>query len=501
MTTARWMGRAAAVLCVLGGTVAEAADAPDWVRHGDPDFDVVARPTDAGLTAPFDPAAHRLIELRETTLGRWCPTDPQVDLYDGVYAPWGGFVRLDLSVDGLVNPPGSTDPTTFDPFRYGDHPVYGFLELDMDLDHNTGGEVSAPGYRFLANIARFGGLPEGEEFDDRLAAEASDCDDSFLSEPFIERSGEEFHLAFLGDLSQCGDVEEVAGDGDLTFEAGETWNITGKWFHRAHGFEPYSLATGGAVPGEYAPECQLRFEHDPDADATAISLVFPLDNSAAAAMRGESPEPLNHDPSDQASVREALRDLRISAELVYAYPTGEPEEILILGWREAPPGAYLEPADWRVTALFGTTYTEPGHGFVWTDAYPNVLRGNVDGEHGVDGEDRHEIDEYIEEHDADDGDVDGCVLLDDFARGYGVYDLNYDGMVDPVDWMLVSTVGDGDLDGDVDLADFAVWQRCRGAVGHPLAPPCALADLDSDGDVDLHDIVWFAHVLEGPGGG
>ena len=84
------------------------------------------------------------------------------------------------------------------------------------------------------------------------------------------------------------------------------------------------------------------------------------------------------------------------------------------------------------------------------------------------------------------------------ATFISVFDVNQDGIVGPVDVMLVSPVGDGDLDGDVDLADYAVWQLCHGASGAPLSPPCALADLDSDRDVDLPDFLWFSNALSGP---
>jgi hypothetical protein len=476
------------------------ADPPSSITYPDPDYDVVARPTDLGATAPFDPAIHRLIDLREISLVRWEPVAPELDVFDGAAASGGGFVRLDVVVGGLVNPPGSTDPATFDPFEYGDHPVYGFVEIDLDDDNETGGEVDSPQFRYLGNIARFGGLPEGIVFDDRLATDAAAFDWDFLSKPYVERHGEEFHLALLGDRFSSSGVAEVLGDGDLVFEGDEVWVLTGDWFHRAHGFEPYSLATGGYVPGEYSPECQLRFEHDSAAETTLISLVFPLNNAAAAAMRGENPEPPNHDPSDQASVSEALADLRDSAAIVYQFPTGDPEEALILGWKDKSPGQFIQPTDWRVTALLGTSYTSAGHGFVWTDAYPNVIRGDVDGENGADNDDANGIYSFISEHDGDDGLPDGQVALLDFAEDFSVFDVNHDGVVGSVDVMLVSPVGDGDLDGDVDLADYAVWQVCHGVSGAPLLPPCALQDLDSDGDVDLTDFVWLSNLLTGPVG-
>ncbi len=487
-----------AALFVMLVSPGSTADPPTWITYSDPDYDVVARPTDLGATAPFDPVQHRLIDLREVALIRWEPIAPEIDVFDGDAAAGGGFVRIDVLVGGLVNPPGSTDPETFNPFWYGDHPVYGFVEVDMDDDNGTGGEVDAPEFRYLGNVARFGGVPQGDAFEDRLANDGGAFDGDFLTTPYVERHGEEFHLALLGDQFSPADVIEVLGDGDLIFEDDEAWIMPGKWFHRAHGFEPFSLALGGFVPGEYAPECQLRFEHESATDTTRISLVFPLNNAASAAMRGESPEPPNHDPSDQASIIEALLDLRDSAQIVYMFPTGEPEEELILGWKDKPPGPFIHPPDWRVTVLLGTSYTNPGYGFVWSDVYPNVIRGDVNGENGADDDDADEISTFIITHDADDGLTDGQGSLLEFAEDFSVFDLNHDGLVNSIDVMLVSPIGDGDLDGDVDLADYAVLQACQGASGGYLVPPCALLDLDSDGDVDLNDFLWFTNELSGP---
>ena len=123
-----------AAVVVLAGSVSSDDDA----RHlTDTAGDAVPRPTDPGADTPFDARAHRLIDLREITIGSWFPSDPELDLFAGAYEPGGqsdhegDFFRLDLTIDGLVNPPGRADPFTFDPFEYGDHPVYGFVEIDM----------------------------------------------------------------------------------------------------------------------------------------------------------------------------------------------------------------------------------------------------------------------------------------------------------------------------------------------------------------------------------
>ncbi len=466
--------------------------------YADPDFDVGVRRTDAGASAPFDADDHNLPNICRIAIGRWEPPAPSIDLFAGNYVNSGGFARLDVVFEGLINPPGSTDPYYFHPFAYGPNPVYGFIELDVDVDETTGGEVDAPGYRYLANIARFGGIPEGAEFTDRVAGESADLDGDFTTPPYVERSGEEFHLALLGGQFTDQDVEVVVGDTDLEFDSGETWDIVARWLHRAHGFEPFSLATGGTMPGEYELAAALRFSHDAVENRTTMSLVFPLNNGAAAAMWNEPPQAYDHDPSDQASILEALHDLRDSAIIVDMFPTGQPEETLIIGWKDRGPGAFINAQNWRLTALVGTTYSSAGHGFVWTDVFPNVLRGDVDGHSGVDFTDRWQIETYIAAHDGDDGSLDGRLCIAGFAADFAVYDVNHDGVVEPLDVLLASAVADADDDGDVDLADFGMIQQCFGNVAADWPANCPLVDLNGDGAVTVRDYRWFQAVLSGP---
>jgi len=472
-----------------------------WTHLNDRKTDALPRPTDPGAQTPFDLEEHRLIELRRITLGLWHPDDPAGDLFEGVFRGDAQFVRLDLMVDGLVNPPGSADPFAFDPFRYGPHPIYGFVEVDMDADVWTGGELDAPQYRYLGNVARFGGNVQRPAFWDRAAVDGSAFDGDFLTPPFVERHGEEFHLVLLGWQFDHTDISEVAGDGDGTFDEGETWNISGPFFHRAHGYEEFSSVEGGSQPGEYAPLCDLQFRHDLIEGVTFVSLVFPLTNVGAGLMREEDPEPLNRDPTDQASVLEALEDLQLSALFLEFFPTGRPEEDIIMGWAERDPADYLDPTEWSVTALLGTSYTQPhpaGVFFVWTDAYPNVIRGDVDGSGGWSGRDAELIAEHIESHDGADGIMDGEVKILDFATGFSIYDMNYDGVVDELDAAWSGTRGDTDHDGDVDIADFASLQACFESGARAGQPFCTAIDLTDDDRVDLLDHGLFAGLLTGP---
>ncbi len=436
----RWFLVAAVTAPCVGvttGILARASSTRSNPEHySDRSGDAVARPTDLGPSAPFDPAAHRLIDMAEINIGAWAPDSPVTDLFAGSWGSSGEFLRLDLTVNGLVNPPGSAEPLSFDPFAHGDHPVYGFVEIDMDGHVHTGGELDAPQFRYLGNAARFGGKPSREGFIDRVALDGSAFDQDVTTAPYVERHGEEFHLALLGNLVDDAAITEISGDGDLMFEEDEVWHLEGRFFHRAHGFEPFSLASGGHHPGDYSPTCVLEFSHDTGADETRISLVFPLTNEGAGLARGEPPEPMNSDPSDHASVFEALIELQTSALFLTIFPTGLPEEAIIWSWADQDPDEYLEPSGWELTALTGTSYTAPasvGLRFVWTDVFPDVLLGDVDGNGQRDGNDTDLIESFVLDQDGSDGVFDNQVMLLDFADGFTVFDVNYDGVVDALD--------------------------------------------------------------------
>jgi hypothetical protein len=464
--------------------------------------DAAPRPTDPSGSAAYDFAAHRLPDLEQIVIGEWAPDDPENDLFTGTYSNGGAFLRLELVLMHLMNPPGSVDPGYFDPFCYGPHPVYGFVEIDMDNDIETGGELDAPEYRYLGNIARFGGKPAGDVFDQRVAESASAFDQNFNTPPYVDRGGEEFHLALLGGQFSWNDVTVVAGDADAEFETGETWQIEGDWLHRAHGYEPFSLAEGGAIPGEYDPQCTLRFRHDPAEDRTHVTLVVPLTNVAAGLMRDEPPEALNGDPSDQASILEGLVDLHDSATFLDIFPTGLPEESIITEWLDKSPQAFLAPADWRITALLGSSYTvanPTGAFFIWSDANPDIIRGDMNGDGEADINDRTLVDDFIVEQDGLDGTVDGQAQVAGFPSDFRVFDTNQDGAVASLDVALVCAPGDTDDDGDQDLADFARLQACRSSVNMGEgSPACGLLDFDADADVDADDVQRFLQVLSGP---
>ncbi len=66
-----------------------------------------------------------------------------------------------------------------------------------------------------------------------------------------------------------------------------------------------------------------------------------------------------------------------------------------------------------------------------------------------------------------------------FIRGYG--------LIDVMAAIETSFVGDLDLDGDTDLADYGLFEDCLSGPGEQLEPGCEVADFDGDGDADMFD--------------
>lgn len=480
LLTLPWLGRS--------------AYASDYVVYNDAAGDAVIRRTDIGALGVVDPIAHRLPDLRRLTIGSWKPNNPAQDLYTGQWDESSNnrFLRVDIEFTGLVNPPGSLPfEWGFNPFEFGPHPVFGFIEMDADRSADTGGEIAFPEIRYLGNGARFGGIADDRsELRNRFARGGEDFDGNCAAGRDIEYSGEEFHIALL--RSQYTDHRVAVGDADSQFEAGETWLLDGTWFHRAHGFEPFSLC--GSEP--YQPPCTLRWSHSTGNDITTVTLVFPLNNRAARDMRGDSSvEPFDCNPLNQASVQEVLEDLTSSG----GYWKSRPRDCkkIITGWDDVEPAQCLRPRQWEINVLLATSYAEKagGDGFVWSDIYPNAAFGNVNGDSSLDIEDFLDLYDFVRLHDGGDRDADGVVngqvYLIDYADNFSVFDLNYDGIIDADDVALLRDAGDMDGDHDVDIDDWRWFSLCLSGPWGGIAPECAAADIDLDGDVDLRDVQRF----------
>lgn len=478
----------------------------------DPPADAVIRVTDDDGDGPCNPNTQGLPDLAQMKLGRFAPTAPDVDLFAGKWSVGGGFLRFDVIFSGLVNPPG---PLGFDfeypvyaPFQYGTNPVFGWIELDMDQDEDTGGELSTPQFRYLGNVARFGGKPQGSRFTDRVAEDDSAFDDNVLTPPYADRSGEEFHLTFIAeDIDAITILQEKPNGDPAIFEEGEVWSVEGTVFHRAHGFRDFAFMCPW-WDGEYMPTVFLRFAHDLPSDRTTVSLVYPLTNAACAKTIGPSTPAEGNDgcTDNQNSVEEALTDLKFSATNASALDRLNPDFQLIADWEFKTVSNHLWPAAWRLEALVGTAYEYQQLDYslyIWTDVWPNPKKGDFNGDGIVNGSDAAFFNNYLESHDGlpgcdDDGNPsNGRITLHDFASNFSLYDTNHDGIVQINDSYLMGdmnldgTLGFADLDDFVQgLIDPAAYQS-----SHQGVDPQSRGDMNRDNRLDGLDTADFLDAL------
>ena len=452
----------------------------------DPANDAIHRPSDDGASRVFfDSVAPDLVSM---SLSGWTTTTPATDPYTGNEAGVGAHLfRMDIVFAGLVNPPGELGLGAYTPDSFGDRPVYGFIEIDVDGSADTGGELPAIArQRYLANAGRFGGVPSGS-LGARAARSSFDLDETFESGPQYERSGAEFALTLCG----CFDPTIVSQDGDLdgVFDAGETWIVRGRFLERFQAANGYSAFFGAPTFGEWSPNVDLRFSHDAGQDKTTITLVYAMDQVGAAALAGAGMvEPTDYDISNHTSIEEAIIELIEIADFEIILE----EEIaaLIDGWEGRTETPYLDTSLWSVTAIVGTTYTSLGEAlYVWTDVGFEWKFGDFDADGVSVITDRDLILSEITAKDGgiEDGDgvVNGSLLLQAFADAFSVYDLNYDGVIsnDDVDVFDAEAGPSPDLTGDgyVNGADLATllasWNTAN-----------PTADLNGDGNVDGSDL-------------
>jgi len=64
------------------------------------------------------------------------------------------------------------------------------------------------------------------------------------------------------------------------------------------------------------------------------------------------------------------------------------------------------------------------------------------------------------------------------------------------EYQPVAAPGDLDADGDVDLADFALWMDCFAGPAQAAPTGCEAADLNADGFVDLRDFALMTQLLQ-----
>lgn len=488
----------AQLIFILSALSGQVDPIPQWDAHGDCQI----RRTDAGANGDVGELIHATPDIAGYVMGNWQPANPSVDLYTGAWSPAGLFLRVEIAFFGHLNPPGllAIRGDLYAPYLYGLNPVFGYIELDLDRNVASGGESAFPERRYLWNAARFGGLPSVPRFltNNRFAANWFDLDHTISTPPYVERSGEEFHIALFGDWID--QVIEITGDGDGVFEEGEVWLLRGQLFHRAHAFETFSAAGGDGV---YQPVVDLRFENPAGSNLTFVTLVYPLTNAGSAQQNGSATtQPNDGNDTNQNSIEEALFDLKASVQRIVANGSplqNHPAYPLISPWGNENPAGYLNSTLYFVDMLVGMAYTNEdpsGTLCAWTDAWPDCEPGDFNGDGRVNMDDVQMLNTFISQYDgsADDADgvVNGSVAIPNFGPNYSIFDLNYDGWVNNDDRRMVRIPGD--LNGDFLLNAMDV-NLLVGALVNPGGLPGGLpsdffdrADLNHDGTLDGRDI-------------
>lgn len=493
------MSRRGVILLGLAGLAALGATRPaaalDVLLYTDPRGDAAVHGTSQNPLGPLNPAG-TAPDLVELTLSGWRSDMPATDPYVGQVQPpqSSHLFRLELRFAGLINPPGPLQGgSEFDPYRYGPSPLYGFLELDMDRDRDTGGELGAPAAtRYLANVGRFGRLPDASILG-RAAKWGVEVDGVFATAPQYERSGCDFLLSLCG----CYPVSLVseAGNGNGIFESGETFVVRSAFFQRAGGYKDGCFSFGGVsiIPGMYDPWVNLRFSHNAAANETTVTLVYALDMEGAAQLAGESTQPMNYSAADHTSVAEGLQDI---IDGVPFLPTGSPVWHLARRWEGREVEDALDPTRWRAYALFGSCYQTPqSSNFIWTDTGVEEVPGDMTGD-GIPGPaDAAKVLDAITEHDAGPWDGDGfacenqSIRIVGFGENFCAYDVDGDGIIDLRD-IRYYCVGDFNRDGQLNVNDFIAF-----AAGYAGGDP--RADTDHNGRLDVNDFVGFGNAFAG----
>jgi len=440
-------------------------------------------PRDTTLFAGIGPAilTSRPPSLAAMRLGSWSPIDATFDLFDGCWDETGNFVRLEILFDELLNPPGPIGLVdfTYNPYQFGLDPVYGWFDIDIDANPQTGGDIDTFANRYLGNIARFGGLPP-PPLTCRAARGGNDLDNNPNTLPLVERSGEDFHIALFGGLTTS--IERRLGNNDNLFEPDEAWVLTGHYLRRAHAYEMFSSANGD---GTYEPLCQLEFRHFSEQNATRITLVYPLNQEGAAEQLGVDANQIITDANadNENSLYEGMLDLTtVVGQIAPGSPlTNDSFFDLISPWGNADPNDYLDPTTWQLTALVGTAYAQQdffGALLAWTDAYPRPLLGDLTGDGSINLTDIAFFNARLSALDGvfpfdTDNSVNGSVTITNFGPSFDLLDLNYDGVIDDADREMIVIPGDINADLQVNALDV-------GALVQILIDPLAVQSVCPD---------------------
>ena len=457
----------------------------------DPTGDPVLRPTDRGGGGFINPAS-RLPDIVSLTISGWQPFSPTSDPYTGVPIESDGadIFRVQLVLDGLMNPPGTLGLSgqPFDPYHFGDSPVFGFVEFDVDDRKDTGGHLGASAEsRFMANVGRFGTRP-GSSIGDRAATSSAEYDRNIFTGNPYEHSGADWSLSLCG----CFGVTLVSevGDGDGLFETGETMIVRGRFFARSEGYNSASGMSGGSVFGAYDPWVNIRFSHDAASDRTTVTFVGAVTNVGYGLLAGTGTPPVNTRADDGWSIEEGVTDLLAS----WPFATGE-AAVLYNDWRGRDLDDSLVPVDWGTTVILGTSYTDQFVDglYVWTDVGFDLKHGDFDGDALAGPIDQAALRNWVYDNDGGSNDADGLkngrVTIGDAPYGYWVFDLDADGLVRHEDLSTYGPRADLDGDGVLTVFDFLAFQNLFDAGD-------LRADFDLSVTLDIFDFLAFQNAFD-----
>ncbi|MCA9279254.1 MAG: hypothetical protein H6815_08130 [Phycisphaeraceae bacterium] len=451
--------------------------------------DATFRPS--STTAPLVSEPIDLVSLK---LSGWQTSTPLTNPFSGSVTNWQTqhLFRMDLVIDGLVNPPGRADIGNYNPTEFGDNPLYAYIDLDIDDRKDTGGETSGPAaFRYLANVGRFGRRGHSS-FGERTAVTHEDIDGDFVTAPYYERSGADWAFVLCG----CTSISIVSGDTNANnvFDAGETWVIQGRLFERSKGYQEASTTNnptfGGSALGLYDPIVKVQFSHSISADQTTVSLVYALDQTGAKNLNGlGSTPPMNTNVSDASSIAEGLQNIIDAANAgSLPYPVSY---TFCDDWEGRNINDYMDPTDWAVTALVGTAFAAPDvKQFVWTDTGFNEVFADVNGDGIITPYDKLAIQNFVYAKDGTgfdaDGSKNGRVTLANPGPEFVLYDLDSNGSVEPDDHWVYGHRADLDGSGTLTIFDYIAFGTYYGMNDQ-------IADFTFDEILNVFDYIAFGN--------
>ncbi len=485
-----------AMTAALAACARSACADDDFRVFLDPSSDAVVRRTDSCNCGSILPG-QALPDLKKIVVAPWQMCSNSGDPYTGGLAEHdhAHLVRIDVVFNGLLNPPGTLglNGQDFNPFAFGTNPLFGFVEIDVDNDEDTGGDQPsvAPAH-YLANAARFGGRPHSS-LSVRAASASNDLYQTWTVPPQVCLSGADWVLSF------CGCFESVpvwkSNPSCPTFGPGCTWIVSGRFFQRTTGYQFASTMTGGTGFGLYDPIVNVRFQHTVTSNETTVTLVYPLDQIGAGQLAGAAPEPIDRSAANQTSIAEGVTDLILAAQSGFLTDLAWQ---VTNRWANKTVSAATDPTRWRPSFIFGTSYATPTDGlYVWTDIGFDCLVGDVNGDGLINASDRSAVAQFISQFDGGPNDADGVVngevVIPNYAVGFSVFDIDGDGVVGSQDLAFYpnySCPADFDHSGTVDVLDIFAFLNTWFS-GSPTA------DVNNSGTLTIQDVFdflngWFA---------